>query len=113
MKWVSESLNYAEYNKYVLVDFALSKETEKAIRIKIDRSVLRLFSTIYDKFYKSIRIEGICIWIPKSCVRNYTDKKAFINLYILRSNVTKESVKHIQDKFGLNKEEILDVKLSQ
>jgi hypothetical protein len=113
MKWISEPLNYAESNEYVLVDFALVKETPKAIRIKLDRSINRIFATTHDRFYKNIRINGICVWIPKSLVRNYTGKRAFIYKKLLRHNVTKESKTHIKRKYGLSDDEILDIKLPQ
>jgi hypothetical protein len=113
MKWVSEPLNYSEANQYVLVGFSLVKETPKAIRIKIDGSVQRIFATIHDRFYKSIRIDGICVWIPKSLVKNYTGKKAYIYRKILTYNVTKESKSHIKKKFGLDDNEILNITLPQ
>lgn len=113
MKWISEPLKYNEENKYVLVGFALVKETAKAIRIKIDNSVHRIFTTPRDRSYKSIKIDGICVWIPKSLVRNYTGKKAYIYKKILSCNVTKESRNHIKKKFGLDDSEIFNVSLPQ
>jgi hypothetical protein len=109
MVWKSKELTTEEKYSYVPVEYALVKETQKAIRIKIDKPLTRHYLSSKNYSYESITIEGICVWIPKSIVRNYTDKKSYIWVKLLRKNVTKVFEKHIRAKLGLDKDELLDV----
>jgi len=109
MKWKSKTLTDYEKYSYVPVEYALVKETPKAIRIKIDKPLTRYYLSNKNYNYESITIEGVCVWIPKSIVRDYTDKKAYIWVTLLRKNVTKVFEKYIRAKLGLNKEEPLTV----
>jgi hypothetical protein len=109
MKWESKTLTEKEKYNYVPVEYALVKETPKAIRIKIDKPLTRYYLSNKNYNYEPITIEGICVWVPKSIVRNYTDKKAYIWVNLLRKNVTKVFEKYIRAKLGLDKEEPLIV----
>ena len=109
MTWKSKHLTSDEFDFYYPVKFALVKETQKAIRIKIDGTVKRLYISSKNNQYKPFRVEGICIWIPKSVVRNFDPKSAYIWKKLLINNVDKEMEKKIRFELGLDKEEPLRV----
>jgi hypothetical protein len=107
MKWNSKTLTNDEQYTYVPVEFALVKETAKAIRIKIDTTVKRNYLSNKNSMPKRVEIKGICVWVPKSVIRNYTDRKAYIWRTLLKKNVTKEVEKYIRAQLGLDKEETI------
>jgi len=109
MPWKSKHLTSDEFDFYYPVKFALVKETPKAIRIKIDGTVKRFYISNKNSEYKPFIVEGICIWVPKSVVRNFNQKSAYVWKNILKTNVTKEMEKKIRFELGLNKEEPLRI----
>ena len=69
-----KSMNSDCYDYYVKINHCiLVKETPKAIRIKLENHP-----------------ERICIWMPKSVIRDFTGKTGWFWSKMLRDNIYKE-----------------------